>query len=168
MATSFSVFAASDGTVDSVSSTGTSEITLTVGNLIVARMFGDIGLTTDGATVGSPITQTEEICIGFLGFTGYTVQLDSANGTAGTGTYTLDNGTETISYDVAFDDDETAGSGTSPNGTGAVPGTFTNNGNLGCSSENARIFISIPAAQWEGISSTASFTDTLTVTVSGS
>lgn len=168
LAASMSTLAASDGTVDSSSSTGTSDITLTVGNLIIARMFDDIALSTNGASVGSDITATEEICIGGLGFTGYTVQLDSSNGTAGTGTYTLDNGTEAISYNVAFDDDAAAASGTAPDGTGAVTGTFTNLGNLGCSTENARIFITIPAAQWEAIGSTDDFTDTLTVVISGS
>lgn len=168
LATSMSTFAFSDGTVDSTSSTGTTDITLTVGNLIVARMFDDIALSTDGASVGSDITATEEICIGRIGFTGYTVQLDSTNSGANTGTYTLDNGTETISYNVAFDDDAAAASGTAPDATGAVPATFTNLSNLACSTENARIFITIPAAQWEAIGSTNDFTDTLTVIVSGS
>lgn len=168
LATSLSAFAATDGDVDSSSSTGTSVITLTVGNLIVARMFDDIGLSTTGATVGSDLTTTEEICVGGVGFTQYAVQLDSSNGGAGTGTYTLNNGSETINYLVGFDDDAAAASGASPDGTGAVPATFTNLGNLGCSSENARIFITIPTGTWEAISTTANFTDTLTVTVSGS
>jgi len=166
---SLSALAASDGDVGSSNSSGTTEITLEVGNLIVVRNLKDIDLTTAGTAAGSDITGSETLCVGGLGFTGYTVQLDSTNGGASTGTYELGNGTDTITYQVAFDDDTASASGTAPDATtGSVATTFSNLGTLSCSADNARIFVTIPAAQWETISDTTNLTDTLTVTVAGS
>ncbi|WP_237067253.1 hypothetical protein [Microbulbifer guangxiensis] len=158
--------AATQGNVGATNSSGTSLITLEVGSLIVVKGLEDITLTTAGTPAGTDIATSGTLCVGGVGFSGYSIELDSTNGGADSAVYQLSNGTDTIDYLVAFDDDENSASGVSPTADGSIAG-FTNLGTLGCTTDNAKLFVTVEAAEWESITDTTNLTDTLTVTVSG-
>lgn len=161
------------GDVDAVASEGSFDIILNVNSAIVVKMLDDMTLTVDGATPDAPIVGRENICVGGIGHTLYTVNLSSTNGGSDTGVFQLlGNGAtpDTMNYDVAFANDTDGGStgDTIAAGTGDINASpYTLADNLSCASgENAQVIVSVPATEWQAAVD-AVYGDTLTVTVAG-
>ncbi|WP_444932195.1 hypothetical protein ACJJIF_10655 [Microbulbifer sp. SSSA002] len=144
------------------------DIVLEVEPSIAIRNLGDIDLSNSGIVFGQAIEGREDFCIGGIGFSGYTVNLSSANGStggAGSSAYTLGGNSEQIPYSVAFSDNLAATSGLSPDSLGDIPASFSRGADESCLSDNARIYISIAPSDWENAGEPF-YTDILTVTVS--
>lgn len=172
-ASSLTASAAVQGDVDDVASQGSIEIILNVNSAIVVKMLDDMTLTVDGATPDAPIVGRENICVGGIGHTLYTVNLSSTNGGSDTGVFQLlGDGTtpDTMNYNVAFAnnivDTETGDTIVASSGDiDASPYALADN--LSCASgENAQVIVSVPAAEWQAAVD-AVYGDTLTVTVAG-
>ncbi|MGL6159372.1 hypothetical protein [Microbulbifer sp.] len=166
-AVTFNSFAATDGTVGSSNSSGNFDITLTVPTQIIVKNFDDMALNTTGATLGNPIEGTEDICVGGIGFGNYSVSLSSQNGsTGGSGTdpFQLNGVGQNLPYSAAFINNTSSTTGTAADTNGDITGSFARNGNLDCDTDNARVFVTIGATEWESAVET-SYSDTLTVTV---
>lgn len=166
-AISFGTHAASDGIAGSSSSSGNFDITLTVPTQIIVKNFADMALNTSGATLGNPIQGSEDICVGGIGFANYSVNLSSQNGsTGGSGTapFQLNGSGQNLPYSAAFINNTSSSSGTAADTSGDISGSFARNDNLNCGTDNARVFVSVAAADWESANET-SYSDTLTVTV---
>jgi len=136
---------------------------------IVVKRMDDIPLSRPAGN-SQAISQREDICVGGTGFSQYKVTFFSQNGStgAGGGAYPFQlngsNTTDTLPYYVAFTGNTAAPSGTSAASDGSVSGTFSRTGDLACSGDNATIFISIPASDWNAAIDTH-YTDTLSITV---
>ncbi|MCQ3828336.1 MULTISPECIES: hypothetical protein [Microbulbifer] len=167
-------FAATQGTEDSDASSGSVDITLSVASTIVAKNFDDIPLDASSAIAGQPIASSDPFCVGGVGFAQYDVAFASANGTTAptpaaeaVAPFELINNSDRISYEVGFANDAAAASSSvDADGTGAIAGTFAKAGDLTCSGDNAKLFVSVPADQWGSTTESGDYTDTLTVTVS--
>ncbi|WP_444902147.1 hypothetical protein ACJJIG_04230 [Microbulbifer sp. SSSA007] len=144
------------------------DIVLEVEPNITIRNLGDIDLSNSGITLGQIIKGSEDFCVGGIGFSNYTVNLSSSNGSTGGGGssgYELGGSSENIPYTVTFSDDLTGTSGIAPGGLGDVPGSFSRRTDESCISDNARIYISVSPSDWENANEPF-YTDVLTVTVS--
>ncbi|AWF80070.1 hypothetical protein BTJ40_04130 [Microbulbifer sp. A4B17] len=144
------------------------DIELEVEPSITIRNLGDVDLSNSGTLFGQSIEGSEDFCVGGIGFSSYTVNLSSANGSTGGGgsnAYELGGSSEQIPYSVAFSDNLGATSGVSPGSLGDVPGSFSRTEDESCLSDNARIYISVAPSDWENASEPF-YTDVLTVTVS--
>ncbi|WP_078083138.1 hypothetical protein [Microbulbifer mangrovi] len=161
------------GDVDDAASQGSFDIILNVNSAIVVKMLDDMTLTVDGATPDAPIVGRENICVGGIGHTQYTVNLSSTNGGLDTGVFQLlGNGTtpDTMNYNVAFANNviDTATGDTIVASSGDIDASpYALADNLSCASgENAQVIVSVPAAEWQAAVD-AVYGDTLTVTVAG-
>lgn len=166
-AATFHSFAATDGIADSSDSSGNFEINLTVPTQIIVKNFDDMDLNTDGATLGNTIEGTEDICVGGIGFGNYSVGLSSLNGsTGGPGSdpFQLNGTAQNLPYSAAFVDSTSSTNGTAADTNGDISGSFPRAGNLNCNTDNARVFVTIAAADWASANE-ISYSDTLTVTV---
>ncbi|WP_444892851.1 hypothetical protein ACJJIE_20960 [Microbulbifer sp. TRSA001] len=144
------------------------DIVLDVEPNIAIRNLGDIDLSNSGTLFGQAIEGSEDFCVGGIGFSGYTVNLSSANGStggSGSSAYELGGNSEQIPYSVAFSDNLAATSGISPDSQGDISGSFSRTSDENCLSDNARIYISIAPSDWENAGEPL-YTDALTVTVS--
>ncbi|MCO1335690.1 hypothetical protein MO867_15240 [Microbulbifer sp. OS29] len=144
------------------------DIVLNVEPNIVIRNLGDVNLGNSGTLFGQPIEDREDFCIGGKGFSSYTVNLSSINGSTGgngNSAYELTGSNETISYAVAFSDNLASNTGIVPGNLGDVPGSFTRTTDEDCLVDNARVYISIAPVDWQSAQEPI-YTDVLTVTVS--
>ncbi|SDJ67223.1 hypothetical protein [Microbulbifer yueqingensis] len=165
-AVAFNASAANQGTVGTTASSGDFLINLTISPAIVVGMLDDMDLSVDGATPGTPIVGRENICVGGIGATTYTVALDSANGSDG---FTLlGNGGDTMPYKVNYaNDTDIASTGDAATDNTAIApagGDYTLNETLACDTETSQVIVSVPHTSWEAATD-SSYTDTLTVTV---
>lgn len=160
------------GDVDAVASEGSFDIILNVNSAIVVKMLDDMTLTVDGATPDAPIVDRENICVGGIGHTQYSVNLSSAQGGLNSGVFQLlgSGGTDTLNYNVAFANDIDSGStgDTTSTGSGNINASaYALADNLSCASgENAQVIVSVPAIEWQAAVD-PTYSDTLTITVSG-
>ncbi|WP_141398476.1 MULTISPECIES: hypothetical protein [Microbulbifer] len=154
------------GTPGPSDSTGTFEITLGITKQIIVTSLADLPLPSGVA--GNPITGQEDICVGGIGFERYSIDLLSANGSSGgTGTepYELAGVNDSLPYTVEFlDNIDNSGTRYTPAADGSIADTFLRTQTLSCTTENARIYVTVLATDWESASS-ESYADTLTVTV---
>jgi len=144
------------------------DITLEVEPSITIRNLGDIDLSNSGITLGQAIKGSEDFCVGGIGFSNYTVNLSSSNGSTGGGgssSYELGGSSENIPYAVTFSDDLSGTSGIAPSGLGDVPGSFPRKTDETCLTDNARVYITVSPSDWENANEPF-YTDVLTVTVS--
>ncbi|MGL6159374.1 hypothetical protein [Microbulbifer sp.] len=142
-------------------------VNLTVPTRIIVKNFNDMPLDTVTATPGNPIEGYEDICVGGVGFANYTVNLASTNGsTGGSGTFPfqLNGVSQNLPYTSEFIDNTSSTSGFSPDANGDISQPFPRTGNENCTVDNARVIISIAAADW-GSANETSYTDTVRVTV---
>ena len=169
----FTLAAAQFGGCGSSGCTTFSDITFTVTVTIEARIvvtrLDDIPLTRPASNTQA-IAAREDICVGGAGFSQYKVKFSSQNGSsgAGGGSYPFQlNGNNTahsLPYAVAFAGTTTTTSGTDAASDGSVSGSFTRTADLNCSADNATIFVTIPASDWNSAIDT-NYTDTLSITV---
>lgn len=141
-------------------------ISLTVLPRIIVKNFNDVNLSAAAVTPGQPIEGYEDICVGGI-FTNYTVMLSSDSGsTGGSGSspFQLNGVSQNLPYTAAFIDNTSSTSGITADASGNISGSFPRAGDESCNSDNARIIVSVAAADWESANET-SYSDTLTVTV---
>jgi hypothetical protein len=144
------------------------DIVLQVEPRIVIRNLGDINLSNSGISFGQAIEGQEDFCIGGIGFDRYTVNLSSGNGsTGGTGIqpFSLKGVNEKIAYSVGFSNTLNNNTFNSPNSQGDIAGSFTRQSDEACTSDNARVYISVAPSDWEQVGEPV-YTDVLTITVS--
>ena len=166
---SLNALAANDGNVSTgagASSSGNFDITLNINTAIVVRNFDDMTLNVDGTTPGVDIVGRENICVGGVGVSQYSVLLDSANGT---GSFILNGDvSHSMPYTVNYANDTALASlgDTATDNTTIVPATnYLVNGDLGCSGgDTSQVIVTVPATSWETATDSI-YTDTLTVTV---
>lgn len=162
-------FAVTQGDAGAASSKGDIEISLTISQAIQVQNLSDIAFTLDGATVaGTDLVGQDTFCVSTLGFGAYAIEFDSATAGDNSG-FALNGATETLGYEVAFTTDvdpNAVGSALQTDGT--MAGTFTPKSGLACleSENNAQVFVTIPAANWEAAAD-SSYSDTLYITVTG-
>ena len=161
------VQAATDGTLG-VSSTGRSNITITVQRELRVNNLNDIPLGTfDAAT--APLLGSDTLCVYDNGLSGYQVTLSSGNGT---GQFEMRNGPSVVTYAVEFDDSGTgANYVTATEGapiTGRTNASTSNDGCVTLGADNARIRIRVNASDVSGSSTNGLHTDTLSVVVAPS
>jgi hypothetical protein len=155
------------GPSTSGSSNGDFDITLTVEEQIIVTNFDDMDLFTNTATLGQPIEGYENICVGGIGFANYGVNLSSDNGStggAGATPFQLNGSTQNLEYTASFINNTSSTSGTSADASGDISGSFPRASTVACATDNARVIVAVAAADWESATE-ASYTDTLTVTV---
>lgn len=168
---STAALAATQGNVGDSTSSGTVGITLDVNTSIVAKNFNDMSLSLENTAPGSDIVGSEPFCVGGLGFNEYTIAFSSLNGSTGSGTATdapfeLESGADQIAYQVGFADSVGATTpAASADSNGDVSSQYAKNGDLGCGTDNAKLFVTIPSSEWEAATQAADYSDTLTVTV---
>lgn len=168
---STTALAATQGNVGDSASSGSVGITLDVNTSIVAKNFNDMSLSLENTAPGSDIVGSEPFCVGGLGFNEYTIAFASRNGSSGDGAATdaafeLESGTDQIAYQVGFADSVGATApAASADGSGDVADQYPKNGDLGCGTDNARLFVTIPSSEWEAATQAADYSDILTVTV---
>ena len=141
-------------------------ISVTVPAMITVEDFNNIDLSSS-IMPGQPIERTEEFCVGGIGFAGYSVNLSSDSGStggAGSSPFQLNGEFDSLPYSVAFIDNINSGSGIAADANGNISGIFPRAEGLGCTSNNARVFIRVAAADWENAEE-SSYTDILTITV---
>ncbi|WP_444938410.1 hypothetical protein [Microbulbifer sp. JMSA002] len=144
------------------------DIVLQVEPRISIRNLGDINLSNSGISFGQAIEGQEDFCIGGIGFDRYTVNLSSSNGsTGGTGLqpFSLRGVNENITYSVGFSNTLNSNTFNSPNSQGDIAGSFTRQSDEACTSDNARVSISVAPSDWE-LAGEPVYTDVLTITVS--
>lgn len=150
------------------SSEGDLQITLTVSQGIQIQGLTNIALDLDGVAAGNDLIGRDTFCVGAVGFAGYKIQFDSA-ATPADG-YLLSGTGESLAYDVAFSTNTaTTATGVQTNTDGTMTPTYTPNTGYSCaddSEHNAQVIVTVPAAVWE-TASELSYSDTLTITVSG-
>ncbi|QKX15842.1 hypothetical protein [Microbulbifer sp. YPW1] len=149
------------------SSEGNLKITLNVAQGIQIQGLTDIALDLNGIAAGNDLIGRDTFCVGAIGFSNYKIQFDSA--TAPTDGYLLDGVGETLAYNVAFSaNTANTATGVQTNSDGTMTSTYTPNTGYSCadSEHNAQVIVTVPAAVWE-TASELSYSDTLTITVSG-
>ncbi|WP_091389568.1 hypothetical protein [Microbulbifer marinus] len=165
--------AANDGNVATgvnAASQGDFQVNLNLGTAIVVKNLGDLTLDATTAVNGQPIVGREQICVGGVGFSSYSVDLVSTNGITGGGAgatfgFQLNGSAQNLEYSASFADDTNLSStgDSADSSTGVVTGgSYLRNGTLGCTSDNAQVIVSVP--NWESATETT-YSDTLTVTV---
>lgn len=152
-------------------SEGSIDITLTVNQGIQIQGLTDIDLALDGIAAGSNLVGRDTFCVGAVGFTGYKIQFASATATsAATSGYELAGTAENLAYNVAFSTNTApAAVGAQTNSDGTMTPTYAPRAGYSCADDtehNAQVIVTVPAAVWETATET-SYTDTLTITVSG-
>ena len=135
---------------------------------IVVKNIDDIELTPP-LDRSAPIEQEEPLCIGGYGFSRFVVRFSSDNGsTGGSGAFPFQlNGTTSghgLPYSVAFINDLTSATGVAAASDGSVTGAFNRRSDLQCANDNARILVSLTAADWTSATDT-NYQDTLRITV---
>ena len=146
--------AAVDGALG-LSSTGTSDLTVTKGNRAQITDMDDFVF----ASINVAVTGTDTICVYNTTAT-YLVAADSANGA---GTFRVADGINTIQYTAEWDDGSgfsVLGEGVGSNLTGQIGSAITGCGGV----NNAALRISISAANMTAAPSGV-YTDTLSITV---
>ncbi|MEX1032640.1 MAG: hypothetical protein WDZ30_04720 [Cellvibrionaceae bacterium] len=118
------VFGANDGTLGSTS-TGDTDVSVTIGDLVQVLVEGDISLTY---TPGSNSTGTAGLCIYRNGSSSVDLTLSSANQDAGA--FQMISGTDLLPYAVALSGDDTVGSIASGTGN-TLTGANTTSSNCG-------------------------------------
>jgi hypothetical protein len=142
-------------------------INLAVPTRIIVKNFDDMDLFTNTASLDQPIEGYENICVGGIGFANYTVNLSSENGsTGGSGSFPfqLNGASQNLPYTAEFINNTSSTIGIPPDANGDISQAFPRAGNENCTTDNARVIVSIAAASWESANET-SYTDKLTVTV---
>ncbi|MCK7598421.1 hypothetical protein M0G74_14165 [Microbulbifer sp. CAU 1566] len=145
-------------------------VAITVAPTLQLKSLGPVDLSNAGIAPGQPLSKTEDFCVGGAGFSEFTVNLSSLNGSSGAGggiyPYTLigQSSGEQLSYSVAFTDDFSDQVGTEPTSSGDITTPYLLKGDADCSSDTARIIVTVEATEW-GKAVDSIYTDILTVTV---
>ncbi|WP_160154400.1 hypothetical protein [Microbulbifer sp. ALW1] len=132
--------------------------------------LGPVDLSNSGIASGQPLSKSEDFCVGGAGFSEFTVNLSSLNGSTGAGggtyPYTLvgQSSGEQLSYSVAFTDDLSDQVGTEPTSSGDITTRYPLKGNADCTADTARIIVTVMSTEWSKAAD-AIYTDILTVTV---
>ncbi|HEY8567529.1 hypothetical protein [Microbulbifer sp.] len=149
-------------------SEGSIDITLEVTQGIQIKGLDDIALSLDGVAAGTDLVGRDTFCVGARGFSNYTIQFDSANAATG---FQLTSAAQNLNYNVAFSDvtaDTETGTDVT-NADGTLAQKYAPKAGYGCADEtvhNAQVIVTVPSTVWETATET-SYTDTLTITVSG-
>lgn len=155
--------AASDGTLGATS-TGRSNITITVTRELRINNLGDISLGTfDVAT--APFVGTDTLCVYDNGSTAYQMTLSSLNGS---GIFEMINGANRITYTVEYDDTGTGASYSSATEAVALVAqanaTSTNDSCVTAGSDNATVRVTVTAANVSNAAN-GTYTDTLSAVI---
>lgn len=152
--------ATADGT-QGATSTGTTDVTVTVGNRAQITKLNTIALGTfDGVNA---MTGTDEMCV-YTTSGNYDITLSSANPTAGN-VFQVKSGTDFIAYVVKFDDDADASDATPVLSGVTVTPLVGDSTDAGCSGGiNAELEVSITAANLLAAAN-GSYLDTVTLVV---
>ncbi|WP_295802343.1 hypothetical protein [uncultured Microbulbifer sp.] len=167
-ASSASIAVDNPATPGLTTSEGSIDITLNIAQGIQIQELTNIALDLDGVAAGNDLIGRDTFCVGTVGFAGYKIQFDSA--TSVTDGFLLQGSSETLPYNVAFTANTATGAtGVQTNTDGTMTPTYTPNTGYSCvdaAEHNAQVIVTVPAAVWEAAAD-LSYTDTLTITVSG-
>ena len=145
-------------------------IELTVEPRITIVGLGPIDLDNTSVSIGQAIKGVEDFCVGGQGFSQYTVNLSSRNGSTGAGSgspYQLiptSGSSERIPYTATFSENLSDNTGAAPDSLGNLAGTFDRKANEACLADNARIIVTVSAGDWENAQE-STYVDVLTVMV---
>jgi hypothetical protein len=156
--------ATADGSVGATS-TGTVDVVITVPNLVLVENLDQIDLAYVAG--GGDVTAAEPFCVWATAGTLYDITISSANGT---GTFQANSGSDSVSYEVAFDDSALGDALES-----VVEGvTLTNGGtgytassqiSPGCAADNAVLQVTAAEAGNLGLAVAGIYTDEMTLLV---
>ncbi|WOX04821.1 hypothetical protein [Microbulbifer pacificus] len=150
------------------SSEGSIQITLDVAQGIQIQELSNIQLDLNGLAAGNDLIGRDTFCVGAVGFKSYSIRFDSATATSG---FELQGSTERLPYNVTFTSDTAENAtGTATNADGTITTTYSPKSGYLCTSDaadhNAQVIVTVPTGVWEAAAD-PSYSDTLTVTVSG-
>ncbi|WP_152451729.1 hypothetical protein [Microbulbifer sp. THAF38] len=144
------------------------DIEMEVEPSISIRNLRNIQITNASFSSGQDITGYEDFCIDGVGFSNYLVNLTSRNGITsgarGAKMFQLNGAMESLPYAASFTDDMNQTLGARTLSVEQARGTLPNRAPGRCLTDNARLFVTIPAGSWEHARGTY-FSDVLTVTV---
>ncbi|MBD3649622.1 MAG: hypothetical protein HUJ31_19690 [Pseudomonadales bacterium] len=151
--------AASQGTVGS-SSTGTSDVSITVNDLVRITSVADISLTYSG---GGPLVGSTQYCVFRNGGDQYKVTL-----TTDQGAFEVTSGTtsDTIPFTVNVDDDIIAGGGETLSYNTASSVALLGSASANCGgADNGEVEVNFAEADLQAVTSASDYNATMTILV---